>query len=70
MIVGLGVVAISPDALIIRLLHLDSPSIVFWRGLLTSVGFLLLASVLYRGRMKARVQSIGRFDLAVGVLTG
>ncbi len=70
LIVGLGVVAISPDALIIRLLHMDSPSIVFWRGLLTSVGFLVLASVLYRGRMRARVRSIGRFDLAVGVLNG
>jgi len=50
LIVGLGVITISPDALLIRLLHMDSPSIVFWRGLLMSIGFLVLASVLYRGR--------------------
>ena len=70
LIVGLGVITISPDALIIRLLHMDSPSIVFWRGLLTSIGFLILASILYRGRMRARVASIGRFDLVVGLLNG
>jgi len=70
LIVGLGVITISPDALLIRLLHMDSPSIVFWRGLLMSIGFLVLASVLYRGRMRARVASIGRFDLAVCVLNG
>jgi drug/metabolite transporter (DMT)-like permease len=63
--VGIGVLAISPDALVIRLVKLDPLAIAFWRSLLMSVGFLGVALVLYRGKTKARFRSMGGLGLAV-----
>jgi drug/metabolite transporter (DMT)-like permease len=63
--VGLGVLAISPDALVIRLVKLPPPAIAFWRGLLMSFGFALMALVLYRGTTVRRFRRMGRVGLAV-----
>jgi drug/metabolite transporter (DMT)-like permease len=63
--VGLGVLAISPDALIIRLVKMPPASIAFWRGLFMSLGFVLMALVLYRGSAVRRFQTMGRVGLAV-----
>jgi drug/metabolite transporter (DMT)-like permease len=65
LIVGIGVLAISPDALIIRLVKLDPLAIAFWRSLLMAVGFLGVALVLYRGETRARFRAMGRLGLAV-----
>ncbi|HWE80009.1 MAG TPA: DMT family transporter [Gaiellaceae bacterium] len=63
--VGIGVLAISPDALIVRLVKLDSPAIAFWRALLMSMGFLGTALFLYRGGTVSRFRSMGRLGLMV-----
>jgi len=64
LIVGAGVVAISPDALIIRLVHMEPLAIAFWRALLMGFGFVALALILYRRRTAQRFRSMGRVGLA------
>ena len=67
--VGIGVLAISPDALIIRLVDMQPLAIAFWRGLLMAVGFLGVALVLYRGDTVNRFRSMGRVGLAVAAFS-
>ena len=45
LLVGAGVVLLSPDALWVRLLATDYWTVLFWRGACTSIGYLLLARV-------------------------
>jgi drug/metabolite transporter (DMT)-like permease len=65
LIVGIGVLAISPDALIVRLVKMEPLAIAFWRSLLMSVGFFGVALFLYRGETAPRFRSMGRLGLAV-----
>lgn len=41
-----GVIVISPDALIIRSLHTDAWTTVFWRGIFTAVGTVVILAIL------------------------
>jgi drug/metabolite transporter (DMT)-like permease len=63
--VGIGVLAISPDSLVIRLVKMEPLAIAFWRALLMGLGFVLVALFLYRGRTAGRFRSMGRVGLAV-----
>jgi drug/metabolite transporter (DMT)-like permease len=63
--VAVGVLFISPDALIIRLVKMEPLAIVFWRCLLMSIGFVGLSLILYRRRAAARFRSLGRIGAAV-----
>lgn len=51
-----GVVVISPDALIVLSVHVDAWTTIFWRGLFTAVGTLVLLGVtaLLRGHDRGR----------------
>jgi drug/metabolite transporter (DMT)-like permease len=70
LIVGAGVVAISPDALIVRLVHMEPLAIAFWRALLMGIGFVGLALILYRRRTVRRFRSMGRVGLAAACFSG
>jgi len=50
LITMLGVLALSPDGLLTRFIHVDALTITFWRGLLFGVTTLLLVLVRYRQR--------------------
>jgi drug/metabolite transporter (DMT)-like permease len=63
--VGIGVLAISPDSLVIRLVKMEPLAIAFWRALLMSMGFCLMALLLYRGRTVRRFRAMGGVGLAV-----
>ncbi len=65
LIVGIGVLAISPDALIVRLVQMEPLAIAFWRSLLMAVGFLGVALFSYRGETVPRFRAMGRLGLAV-----
>jgi drug/metabolite transporter (DMT)-like permease len=41
-----GVIVISPDALIIRSVHIDALATVFWRGIFTAAGTLVVLAIL------------------------
>src|SRR5687768_8922912 len=46
---ALGVIVISPDALIIRTVHTDAWTTVCWRGIFTLVGTLVMLVALHPG---------------------
>lgn len=69
LLVGLGVLLLSPDALLIRLLGMGAAAILFWQGLLLTVGFFALALVLYRGEAVRRIVGMGSWGLVVGMFS-
>ena len=52
-IVLMGVVVISPDALLIRLIAADDWTLLFWRGVLTGLGLAVFLVLRYRVRWRS-----------------
>lgn len=67
-ITTLGVLVLTPDSLLVRLIGLDSWSMVFWRGLLMMSALTLILAVYYRGRTLAKFLAIGRIGLVIAGL--
>ncbi len=68
LITGTGVLVLSPDALLIRLLG-DAPwNILFWRGLGFALVVLLVVAVRYRRRTLAACLAVGPPGLVIGPL--
>jgi drug/metabolite transporter (DMT)-like permease len=67
-IATLGVLVLTPDSMLVRLIGLDSWSMVFWRGLLNMLVLTLALIVTYRGRTLALFLAIGRSGLAITAL--
>ena len=63
-----GIVLLSPESLLIRLVEADRWTIVFWRGLLMSVGLSAVSAAMARSPQVIR--DIGRWGIVVGVLFG
>lgn len=55
-----GVLALSPDALLIRLVEADRATLLFWRTLLQGATLWAVLALYYRGRLPAVVASMGR----------
>jgi drug/metabolite transporter (DMT)-like permease len=51
LITAIGIIAISPDALLIRLISTDALTIVFWRGLFFSFGMFVLLSFYFKKKI-------------------
>lgn len=68
LMVGAGVVLLSPDALWVRLLSTDYWTLLFWRGACTSIGYLLLTRVT-RARLGTSPRRSARWSLAIGALS-
>ena len=65
-----GVIVISPDGLLIRLISLDHWTLLFWRGALIAAA-LLAAQLVMRGRaIVASFTAIGRLGLAASAIRG
>lgn len=69
-ITALGIVIISPDSLILRLLSVDTWTILAWRGPLTAIGLLGLVMFRYKGEWWSRTRRLGKLGLLVVVLAG
>lgn len=67
-ITGLGVLVLSPDGVLTRLVSADAWTLMFWRGLLMGLALSAYLLVRYRGGTVARVRAIGVPGLAVAVL--
>ena len=63
-----GVLVLTPDSLLIRLVDADAWTIVFWRGALMGLTILAATAVWSRGGTLAQFRSIGRAGLVVAVL--
>ncbi len=67
----LGVILLTPDTLLIRLIAMDPLSLLVWRGLLQAIGTTLILFLLYRGRTWESFRAIGRRGLlAAAFFTG
>ena len=65
LITGAAVLILTPDALLIRLVSADYWTLMFWRGLLTSLGIIIGLSCIYRHRTPVLFRQIGLTGLAV-----
>jgi len=68
LLVGTGVLLLSPDALVIRLLDLDAGTLLFFRGAFSVVGYLAILQLLSGGALRARTWALSRSELLVGCL--
>ncbi len=65
-----GVLAISPDTLLIRLIDVDAWTLSFWRGLLLALVLGTAQLLRHRGRTIAIYRALGRRGLLAGALWG
>ncbi len=70
LLTGFGVLVLSPDALLLRLLAADHWTIVFWRGVLLFVALALVMTLVRRGRPVAAFTAVGRWGLVSSVFYG
>ena len=63
-----GIILLSPDSLLLRLINTDVWTLVFWRGSLSALGLLIIASVLERPGGWRRLFKIGWHGITVAVL--
>ena len=63
-----AVLIISPDSLIIRLLNLDHWTLLFWRGLLISMGMMISLTLFYRLTTLQQFQKIGKSGILLILL--
>ncbi len=70
LLTSLGVLVITPDALLIRLIEVDPWTLAFWRGLLSAIGLALGLALLYRGRFLPMMLGIGAMGLLIGAIFG
>ena len=61
-----GVVVLSPDALVIRLVDESQWTILFWRSGLTAIALTLLIGYLARGDVWAWFWAVGRIGIVIG----
>ena len=55
-----GILIISPDALLLRLIGADIWTLLFWRGLLCAIGMAMITLLLDRPHGIRRLLTIGR----------
>ncbi len=67
-ITTVGILILTPDSLLVRLIGLDTWSMVFWRGLMIMSMLSLALAIYYRGQTLARFLAIGRSGLAIAAL--
>jgi len=64
----IGVLVITPDSLLIRLIDADSWTVVFWRNGLSGLAILLGLLLYYRRNFLAKILGIGWAGLIMGVV--
>lgn len=68
LITGAGVLVITPDALLVRLIAADLWTVLFWRGLLSGLAILAGLAVLARGVPAAQFRAIGAAGIWLALL--
>lgn len=70
LITTLGVLVLTPDSLLIRLVQADAWTLTFWRGVLYGFGMSVAVAVLFGGRARAQFLAMGRAGLLLGLIFG
>ncbi|GHA11261.1 DMT family transporter [Oceanisphaera arctica] len=68
LLTAIGVLIISPDALLLRVISLPAEQVVLWRGLLNVLGFWLIVVARYRGQWWRSYLVCGRAGLGCALL--
>ena len=63
-----GVIILSPDAILMRLLNADTWTILFWRGITFSTGITLLMLLMYRRGTIQQFIKIGKPGVIIGII--
>ncbi|MGB1309796.1 MAG: DMT family transporter [Leucothrix sp.] len=63
-----GVLIITPDSLLIRLLEADSWTVIFWRNSLSGLAIFIGLLIYYRGDFFKKMRGIGWAGLIMGVI--
>lgn len=70
LITGLGVLVITPDSLLIRLVSADPWTLLFWRGLFSAIGMQFALLVLFRRRTLREIRRIGVAGIVLAAIFG
>lgn len=65
-----GVLILSPDSLFIRLANTNSWTMLFWRGLLFTLGIVLIILIIYRSTILHQFIKMGKTGFFIGVMMG
>jgi drug/metabolite transporter (DMT)-like permease len=68
LLTALGVLFLSPDALLIRLVDMEVWNLAVWRGLLQAIGLTLLVAAFYGRRAPLAFWSIGASGVVIAVV--
>lgn len=68
MITVSGVLIITPDSLLVRLISTNEWTILFWRGLLSAIAILLVLALIQRRRFLPGLLAIGRMGVGLAVM--
>lgn len=66
LITALGVLVLTPDALLIRMIQTDVWTLLFWRGLLQFAALIAGYFFFYRNRAMEHLRSVGMMGLIIG----
>ncbi len=67
-ITALGVLIVSPDGLLTRLIQVDYWTLIFWRALLLAFGMWLIASLFYPNKTWQKYKSLGLPGTAMALI--
>ena len=70
LITTLGVIVLSPDSILIRLLNAGTLTVLFWRGIVLCIGITLLMLIMYRKDTLQQFAKIGKPGLLIGLIFG
>lgn len=68
LLTSLGVLILTPDSLLVRLIDAEPFTLLVWRGVLQTLGILAILAVQYRGRLTLPFRAIGRSGIWLAVV--
>jgi len=68
LLTSLGVLILTPDTLLVRLIDAEPFTLLVWRGVLQALGILVILAVLHRGHLAAPFRAVGRWGLLLAVV--
>ncbi len=70
LLTSLGVLAIVPDTLLIRLMDTDVLTVVFWRAIFSAAAIMLGVFFFYRGKTLQTIKELGKFGFLYALFMG
>lgn len=68
LLTSLGVLILTPDSLLVRLIDAEPFTLLVWRGVLQALGILAILAVVHRGRLVQPFRAVGRWGLLLAVV--